>query len=570
VSDGVTKRTKAKKDDRTQRTALPVQRRDARRRPGSRTPAASLPPYGYADAMREKNRRAQAAVQHLQAKLQKAATPKFKLTSVPAVTRQLSLSAAIRAPDIRSRRSSPSRPTRGALRFTRQQAAVIALLLLPAVLLTAVLAMLPEVGKGMQQTQLPLQSPQSRMAALERQMPRLAMPRFAPDVPRPPGDIRLAALEFPTKAPVIPGEIRHDPMAMPHTAPTVPPIVPGEIRVGALALPTSPPLAPAPLAEPAARIIVGVPAAKPAPVIALAPPAAELCVATNGKDGRSPQSLAGPTTSTHVDETALSFGERLAEAAVAQTREIVVYNAQYVRIAYPMGDVAPLFGVCSDVIVRAYRAVGIDLQELVVRTRTGTGDANIDHRRTEILRKFFALHGTQLRPSSFAEDYLPGDVVTYYRPQNRSSTAHIGIVTSVIAPSGRPMISHNRGWGPQLEDALFVDQMTGHYRFEGLKPEAIAKLAPDKKPVSVLALTSSRSNLAAVTLKATPEPQAAGALPLTGVLARICRNLQLPSSAALRANQSIVAQCKARAATGPLGTNSKTADRLDRPPVSAE
>jgi uncharacterized protein YijF (DUF1287 family) len=507
--------------------------------------------------MREKNRRAQHAVQHLQAKRQKSSPPKFKLTSVPAVARQLPLSVAIRAPDARSRRASQSRPTRGALRFTRQQAAVITVLLLPAVLLTAVLAMLPEAGKGLQQSPPPLQSPQSRLAALERQMPRLAMPRGAPDVPRPPGDIRSANLELPNKAPVVPGEIRHDPIAMPRTAPTVPAIVPGEIRVGALALPTAPPLAPAPLAE-------------PAPIIALPPPAAELCVATHGKDGRSPQSLAGPTTSSHVDETALSFGERLAEAAVAQTREIVVYNAQYVRIAYPMGDVAPLFGVCSDVIVRAYRAVGIDLQELVVRTRTGTGDANIDHRRTEVLRKFLGLHGTQLRPSNFSEDYLPGDVVTYYRPQNRSSTAHIGLVTNIIAPSGRPMIVHNRGWGPQLEDALFVDQMTGHYRFEGLRPEAIAKLAPDKKPVSVLALTSSRSSFATVTVKGAPESQVPAKPLLTGMLARICRNLLLPSSTALRANQSVVAQCKARAAISPSGTTWKTADRLALPPVSAE
>ena len=95
------------------------------------------------------------------------------------------------------------------------------------------------------------------------------------------------------------------------------------------------------------------------------------------------------------------------------------------------------------------------------------GCPNIDHRRTDTLRMFFAKHGQSLAPSAFGEDYKPGDIVTYYRPYSRVSRAHIAIVTDIIGPSGRPMIVHNRGWGPQIEDALFVDRLTGHYRFSG-------------------------------------------------------------------------------------------------------
>jgi uncharacterized protein YijF (DUF1287 family)/plasmid stability protein len=161
------------------------------------------------------------------------------------------------------------------------------------------------------------------------------------------------------------------------------------------------------------------------------------------------------------------FGLRLAQAAEAQVDGFVIYNDKYRSISYPMGDVPPLFGVCTDVVVRAYRALGLDLQELVHEAKSGSGDKNIDHRRTEVLRRFFAARGESLPITAYAEDYLPGDIVTYYRPQNRHNRSHIAIVSAMVAPSGRPMIIHNRGWGPQVEDALFVDQITGHYRYYG-------------------------------------------------------------------------------------------------------
>jgi uncharacterized protein YijF (DUF1287 family) len=169
-----------------------------------------------------------------------------------------------------------------------------------------------------------------------------------------------------------------------------------------------------------------------------------------------------------------AFGLTLAKAAESQVGQFVIYNDAYRSMSYPRGDVNGLFGVCTDVIVRAYRALEIDLQTLVHRARAGSGDTNIDHRRTEVLRRFFAAQGESLPVSSFAEDYRPGDIVTYHRPQNQRSRSHIAMVSAVIAPSGRPMIIHNRGWGPQLEDGLFVDQITGHYRY---RPSAAVRNA---------------------------------------------------------------------------------------------
>ena len=110
-----------------------------------------------------------------------------------------------------------------------------------------------------------------------------------------------------------------------------------------------------------------------------------------------------------------------------------------------------------DVVVRAYRAFGIDFQELIHTSRLGRGDPSIDHRRVEVVRRFLERHGTSFEISEFPEDFLPGDIVTYHRPQGRVSQHHIAIVSDQLAPSGRPLIVHNRGWGPQLEDALFAD-----------------------------------------------------------------------------------------------------------------
>ena len=180
----------------------------------------------------------------------------------------------------------------------------------------------------------------------------------------------------------------------------------------------------------------------------------------------------------------VAFGLILATAARAQTRDLVIYSARYHPMAYPMGDMPSFFGACTDVIIRAYRAAGIDLQEQVQRTHAGRGDTNIDHRRTETLRVLFSRAGASLAITRFPEDYKPGDVVTYHRPFSRVSASHIAMVSDVLAPSGRPMIVHNRGWGPQLEDALFVDRITGHYRYFGPAAAPASTAAAEQAAVS--------------------------------------------------------------------------------------
>jgi uncharacterized protein YijF (DUF1287 family) len=161
------------------------------------------------------------------------------------------------------------------------------------------------------------------------------------------------------------------------------------------------------------------------------------------------------------------FGARLAAVARRQTSHLVFYNPAYQQIAYPMGDVPRYFGVCTDVVVRAYRALGIDLQVLVHKSGAGSGDTNIDHRRVEVLRRFFARAGTSLPITANPADYQPGDIVTYYMPNGWLSKTHIAIVAAEKAPTGVPLVIHNRGWGVQAENWLFAEKITGHFRYAG-------------------------------------------------------------------------------------------------------
>lgn len=170
-----------------------------------------------------------------------------------------------------------------------------------------------------------------------------------------------------------------------------------------------------------------------------------------------------------------SFGMRLAAAALERTHRQEIYDPSYVRIAYPLGDVAPDRGVCADVVVRSYRALGIDLQVLVhedMRYAFGyypplwglrRPDSNIDHRRVPNLETFFRRHGFALPISRDASAYRPGDIVSW-RLDNR--LPHIGIVSAKRTPDGkRPLIVHNIGAGPKLEDILFAYPLAGHFRY---------------------------------------------------------------------------------------------------------
>jgi uncharacterized protein YijF (DUF1287 family) len=155
--------------------------------------------------------------------------------------------------------------------------------------------------------------------------------------------------------------------------------------------------------------------------------------------------------------------ERLAKAALERTKHLVIYYPKYYKIPYPNGDVPAHFGVCTDVVIRAYRAVGIDLQK-DVHEKMG-GDKNIAHRRVKVLEKFFKRFGQSLPVSKNPKNYKPGDIVTFYLKEAISSKDHIAIVSDKIGISGNPMIIHNIGLGPKLDDDLFSYQIRGHYRY---------------------------------------------------------------------------------------------------------
>jgi len=172
------------------------------------------------------------------------------------------------------------------------------------------------------------------------------------------------------------------------------------------------------------------------------------------------------------------FTKRLSDAALERTRHVVRYDGAYHRIPYPGGDVPGDIGVCTDVVVRAYRQLGIDLQQQVheeMRKHFGLypkywgltkPDTNIDHRRVPNLRVFFKHRGQSLPVTKDPNDYRTGDLVTWMLPGN---LPHIGIVVDKRSEDNkRPLIVHNIGAGPQLEDVLFEFRITGHYRYHGL------------------------------------------------------------------------------------------------------
>ncbi len=186
----------------------------------------------------------------------------------------------------------------------------------------------------------------------------------------------------------------------------------------------------------------------------------------------------------------LGFHDKLVLAAHKLTTIPGGYDPKYMKIAYPMGDVPEGMGVCTDVIVRAYRGLGVDLQELVHHSRLGTGDTNVDHRRVQVLIKFFAKYGENIPVSRFPESYKPGDIVAYDVPWGRTSKWHIAIVTDQLSPSLRPMVVHNRGYGAKLEDALFHKRIIGHYRLDA---QSLTALQIKTLPAQASAVVATQS-----------------------------------------------------------------------------
>jgi uncharacterized protein YijF (DUF1287 family) len=168
------------------------------------------------------------------------------------------------------------------------------------------------------------------------------------------------------------------------------------------------------------------------------------------------------------------WARKLVAAAESQIGQTVLYDPSYVKLAYPGGDVPVERGVCTDVVIRAYReGLGVDLQKLVHEDMAGNfaaypkawglkrPDRNIDHRRVPNLQTFLARRNAKLA----AADFAAGDLATMMLPGN---LPHIGIVSETLNGAGtRPLLLHNIGAGTRREDILGTYPLTGHYRFSG-------------------------------------------------------------------------------------------------------
>ena len=177
-----------------------------------------------------------------------------------------------------------------------------------------------------------------------------------------------------------------------------------------------------------------------------------------------------------IIKNSTSFEEKLSNAAISIIDKNVAYTPNYVSIKYPNGDVPAKTGVCTDVIIRAYRKLNVDLQKEVHEdmkanfskypktwnlTKT---DTNIDHRRVPNLEVFFERKGKELKITQNASDYKTGEIVTW---MINGKLPHIGIVTHLKSEDGkRNLIVHNVGGGQVLADCLFSYKIVGHYRFE--------------------------------------------------------------------------------------------------------
>jgi uncharacterized protein YijF (DUF1287 family) len=166
---------------------------------------------------------------------------------------------------------------------------------------------------------------------------------------------------------------------------------------------------------------------------------------------------------------------QVVEAGLEQPKQTLYYDQSYVRIDYPGGDLPPERGACTDVVVRAFRRGGVDLQKEVHEdmtrafgaypTRWGMTrpDSNIDHRRVPNLRTYFERQGKSLPVSQDPADYLPGDLVTW---DLGGGVDHIGMVTNVWSDAAsRYLVVHNIGRGARVENVLFAWRITGHYRY---------------------------------------------------------------------------------------------------------
>ena len=183
-------------------------------------------------------------------------------------------------------------------------------------------------------------------------------------------------------------------------------------------------------------------------------------------------------SSSMVIENPITFQEKLSNAAISIIDDTVEYDPSYIGIKYPNGDVPKNKGVCTDVVIRSYRKLGIDLQKEVHEDLKANfsiypnlkkwglkkPDTNIDHRRVPNLEVFFTRKGKKLKVSDNPNDYKTGEIVTW---MINGKLPHIGIVTHKKSADGkRPLLVHNVGSGQVLEDCLFNYNIVGHYLFK--------------------------------------------------------------------------------------------------------
>lgn len=186
-----------------------------------------------------------------------------------------------------------------------------------------------------------------------------------------------------------------------------------------------------------------------------------------------------PQVAPSVDDAAATarpapFSPPWVAAARAQIGVTVRYDPAYRVLAYPGGDVPADRGVCTDVIVRALRSQGLDLQQLLhedMRTAfadypshwgLARPDRNIDHRRVPNLMRWFERHGWQQPTGATAADFAAGDIVAWKLDGN--GLLHVGIVSDRRLADGTPLVLHNIARGTQEENLLFQHAIIGHYR----------------------------------------------------------------------------------------------------------
>lgn len=171
-------------------------------------------------------------------------------------------------------------------------------------------------------------------------------------------------------------------------------------------------------------------------------------------------------------QTHTSLGEKIVKHARAQVGVTLTYNPGYERIPYPMGDVPKSKGVCTDVVIRALRPLGYDLQALIHNDakkspsrypRISSPDRNIDHRRCPNQMAFFARYGATLDFRSVSpERWKPGEIIFWKLPNGRD---HVGIVSDQRNSLGVPLAIHNIGAGAKEEDCLIAWKVVGRFRF---------------------------------------------------------------------------------------------------------